>query len=252
MLFSSRPIQSFRRSPLRAAYFTNDMSHVVSISRDGALIAWKWRDDDDDDDEPNRGFHLNQRKRMKKETKNKRSKKRQKPDDEEISDQEMSRIDQESDSDQRSEDKIKLMYVDGKWTLEKKAFCNIGHVGRVARCQFNCRIGLLVVGFSNGVIALYECPSFDALYNLSIGTEALDSVAINSDGEWLAMASSQMGQVGIGTRGPVETRVGVGTRVRVGSSLIFSWWFGSGAVRLTFSNNKATKWECGVRQRVLS
>lgn len=86
-------------------------------------------------------------------------------------------------------------FIDGTWTLENKVICNTSHSARVARCSYHVQNGLLVVGFSNGVMSLYQSPSFDALYTLSIGTDPLDSVAINADGEWLAMASSQLGQV---------------------------------------------------------
>ncbi|KAI5308316.1 hypothetical protein KEM55_006025, partial [Ascosphaera atra] len=54
---------------------------------------------------------------------------------------------------------------------------------------------LLVVGFSNGIFALYELPEFNQIHMLSISQSNIDNVIINHSGEWLAFGSSKLGQL---------------------------------------------------------
>ncbi|PVV02358.1 hypothetical protein BB560_003190 [Smittium megazygosporum] len=60
---------------------------------------------------------------------------------------------------------------------------------------FNPATQTLVVGFSNGVFSLYEMPSFSELQTLSITQTKLTAAAINFSGEWIALASSKLGQL---------------------------------------------------------
>lgn len=228
-IFSRDPTEGFapttfvdHRFPLRAAYFTEDMTRVISISRDGAIISWRWwtpREVSCHEDEEglklrNRGFDLTRFRaggnvsRMKavalvkgeadteaRETGGQR--KRRKTSGEF---QDRTLEDSALDSDSfalLSQTSGKPTFVDGKWTLESKVFCNSGHNSRVVKCHYHIHSGLLMIGFSNGILSLYECPSFDALHTLSIsGCESpLESICITNDGEWIAAASSQLGQL---------------------------------------------------------
>jgi periodic tryptophan protein 2 len=54
---------------------------------------------------------------------------------------------------------------------------------------------LLVVGFATGVFGLYDLPDFQKLHTLSIGTHRITSIVVNPTGEWLAVASAQLGQL---------------------------------------------------------
>ncbi|KAL8711417.1 MAG: hypothetical protein Q9220_004075 [cf. Caloplaca sp. 1 TL-2023] len=54
---------------------------------------------------------------------------------------------------------------------------------------------LLVAGFSNGLCELYELPGFSKIHTLSVSQQSIDDVAINQSGEWLALGSSQLGQL---------------------------------------------------------
>lgn len=45
--------------------------------------------------------------------------------------------------------------------------------------------GVLVVGFSNGVFALYEMPDFNNIHSLSVSQSRINSTAVNASGEWL-------------------------------------------------------------------
>lgn len=203
---------------------------MISVSRDGAIISWKWwpacdvKDyEEEGKDLKNRGFNLTQLKRKQRKTESKeeeadnkseqgeecsadtgvREKKRRKISTEDVVHKEDHLVGSGAGSlpsdtaiESQSASVSERMYIEGKWTLENKVFCNTGHHGRVVKCHFHVHQGLLVIGFTNGVISLYECPAFDALYTLSIGNESsLESICINHDGEWLAMGSAGSGQV---------------------------------------------------------
>jgi periodic tryptophan protein 2 len=53
----------------------------------------------------------------------------------------------------------------------------------------------LVVGFVNGVFALYDLPEFNNIHTLSISQARISSIAINNTGEWIAIASALHGQL---------------------------------------------------------
>ncbi|EPY54274.1 U3 snoRNP-associated protein Utp1 [Schizosaccharomyces cryophilus OY26] len=60
---------------------------------------------------------------------------------------------------------------------------------------FHPTTNLLVVGFSNGLFGIYELPMFTMLYQLSITQSNIDTLTINSTGEWIALGSSKLGQL---------------------------------------------------------
>ncbi len=67
---------------------------------------------------------------------------------------------------------------------------------RKVRCAaFHSKSNLLIVGFTDGVFALYELPEFNMIHNLSISHSAIDYVAVNGTAEWLAFGASQLGQL---------------------------------------------------------
>ncbi|ODV88017.1 hypothetical protein CANARDRAFT_192731 [[Candida] arabinofermentans NRRL YB-2248] len=60
---------------------------------------------------------------------------------------------------------------------------------------FHAESNLLIVGFTNGEFRLYELPSFTMLQNLSMGSNAVNTIAVNSTGEWIAFGSRKLGQL---------------------------------------------------------
>ncbi|EEB05556.1 U3 snoRNP-associated protein Utp1 [Schizosaccharomyces japonicus yFS275] len=60
---------------------------------------------------------------------------------------------------------------------------------------FHPATNLLVVGFSNGLFSLYEMPSFNMLYQLSVAQSSIDTISIDKRGEWIAIGSSKLGQL---------------------------------------------------------
>lgn len=187
-IFQELLLGCFLRFPLRAAFFTADMRRVISVSRDGAFFLWKWWDaweleHHEGEELVERGLHLSHRRPN--------AKKEDVKEEEEESSRKRRKIDEGA-----AERPATVSYVDGKWTLEKKVFCSTGSLGRITKCCYHLHSGVLAVGFNNGTISLYESPSFDALYTLSIGSVSiLDSISINRSGDWLAFGSANLGQV---------------------------------------------------------
>ena len=81
-----------------------------------------------------------------------------------------------------------------KWVLKEREFLWDPHT-EVTSAAFNKQSGLLVIGFSKGVFGLYEMPGCVNLHRLSVSHHSLNSVDINSNGEWLAVGSSRLGQL---------------------------------------------------------
>ncbi|CDS10720.1 hypothetical protein LRAMOSA11206 [Lichtheimia ramosa] len=81
-----------------------------------------------------------------------------------------------------------------QWRISSKHyFMQTG--SKVRSCQFFAPSNLMVVGFSNGIFGLYELPGFTNIHTLSITQHKIDTVAVNSTGEWLAFGSPTLGQL---------------------------------------------------------
>ena len=52
-----------------------------------------------------------------------------------------------------------------------------------------------MVGFDKGVFGLYEMPGCVSIHKLSVSHHSLNTAAINSSGEWLALGSTRLGQL---------------------------------------------------------
>jgi len=81
-----------------------------------------------------------------------------------------------------------------KWSTQKKHVFKMEYA-KVDCCTFHPKSKLLVVGFGNGTFGLYEMPDFNNIHTLSVSQNHISSVAINSSGEWLALASKKLGQL---------------------------------------------------------
>ncbi|CAJ1429160.1 unnamed protein product, partial [Effrenium voratum] len=98
------------------------------------------------------------------------------------------------DEDVSPEDRGKPLYcLPGTWAIEAKASCQQPQYNKVTRCDFDG--SLMAVGFSLGVLMLFEMPSLQALQTLSLGQEPLDAVRLGAKGDWLAVGSAGVGQL---------------------------------------------------------
>jgi periodic tryptophan protein 2 len=84
--------------------------------------------------------------------------------------------------------------ADERWRISERHyfFQDNAHLTTAA---FHASSNLLVTGFSNGLFMLHELPSFSEIHKLSIAASNVDTVSINSSGEWLAFGSSALGQL---------------------------------------------------------
>ncbi|OMJ27686.1 Periodic tryptophan protein 2-like protein [Smittium culicis] len=81
-----------------------------------------------------------------------------------------------------------------RWSTSNHHYFNQN--GTKVKCAyFNHKTQLLLAGFSNGVFGLWQMPDFSELQTLSISQNKLTSAAINFSGEWIALASSKLGQL---------------------------------------------------------
>ncbi|KAH3665460.1 hypothetical protein OGAPHI_003644 [Ogataea philodendri] len=79
------------------------------------------------------------------------------------------------------------------WRIISKDFFFSDHKVRCA--TFHAPSNLLIVGFSNGEFRLYDLPSFTMVQQLSMGFNAVNTISVNSTGEWIAFGSKKLGQL---------------------------------------------------------
>ncbi|CCD26615.1 snoRNA-binding rRNA-processing protein PWP2 NDAI_0I00460 [Naumovozyma dairenensis CBS 421] len=80
------------------------------------------------------------------------------------------------------------------WRITNKNFF-FANQAKVKCVTFHHKSSILIVGFTNGEFRLYEMPSFTLLQQLSMGQNPVNTVTVNSTGEWLAFGSSKLGQL---------------------------------------------------------
>ena len=101
------------------------------------------------------------------------------------------KVDRESPSYDAERD----LFTGGQYKLERKIFFTQDYT-RVSCCSFHGgKLPLLVVGFSSGVFEIFSLPDATSLHSLTVSKYSIDTVAINSSGEWLAFGSSMLGQL---------------------------------------------------------
>ena len=100
--------------------------------------------------------------------------------------------DDEDDDDEEEEEDIDISKY--SWRITQKHFFYANQC-KVKCVTFHAPSNMLVVGFTNGEFRLYELPHFTLLQQLSMGQNPINTVAVNSSGEWLAFGSSKLGQL---------------------------------------------------------
>lgn len=80
------------------------------------------------------------------------------------------------------------------WRIMEKHFFYADQA-KVKCVTFHSNSNLLIVGFTNGEFRIYELPTFTLIQQLSMGQNPVNTVSINTTGEWLAFGSSKLGQL---------------------------------------------------------
>ncbi|RHZ62420.1 hypothetical protein Glove_340g34 [Diversispora epigaea] len=160
---------SGHRDYVIGAYFSEDQETIYTISRDGALFIWKFsslkeKDSDSSEEEE------------------------KKKDLMEIDDEPLKTNNDNNDNNNYNKNNKK------RWRIIAKHYFN--QSGAKVNCSdYHIKSNLLVVGFSSGIFGIWEMPEFNNIHTLSISQKKIDTVSINSTGEWLAFGSSKLGQL---------------------------------------------------------
>lgn len=66
---------------------------------------------------------------------------------------------------------------------------------KLTAANYHQKTRLLITAYSNGVFFLHEMPDVNLIHSLSISEFAIDTAAFNMTGDWIALASSNLGQL---------------------------------------------------------
>ncbi|CAI8613079.1 unnamed protein product [Vicia faba] len=82
----------------------------------------------------------------------------------------------------------------GKWELLRKDCFNQAPA-KVSACHYHRGLDMVVVGFSNGVFALYQMPDFVCIHMMSISKEKITTALFNDLGNWMSFGCAKLGQL---------------------------------------------------------
>ncbi|KRZ32401.1 Periodic tryptophan protein 2 -like protein [Trichinella pseudospiralis] len=90
--------------------------------------------------------------------------------------------------------KMKIYKIVKKFHIDASSKRGASGILLTSAC-YHKQTKILVTGHSNGVIILHELPEFYLIHNLCVSEFPIDSVSINNSGDWIAVASSRLGQM---------------------------------------------------------
>jgi periodic tryptophan protein 2 len=165
------------RAKVIGVFYSSDNEQIYSVARDGAVFTWEFEYADRIPILP-----------LPSST---------------ISDSEKSgSSDEESESEEEEEKEKKEEAVadvvrtrrGGMWKLKEREFLWDSQT-EISSASFNPKTNLLVIGFTSGIFGLYSMPNCQTLHKLSVSNNDINSVDINTTGEWLAIGSKSLGQL---------------------------------------------------------
>ena len=54
---------------------------------------------------------------------------------------------------------------------------------------------IMVIGQSNGVFGVFNVDTLESIHSFQISDGKIDSISINHSGDWIALASKELGQL---------------------------------------------------------
>ena len=87
-----------------------------------------------------------------------------------------------------------LTFSGGNWKLTDKYYFN-QRGAKLTAAAFHGNLGILAVGFSNGLFELLQLPDNTTIHTLSVGREKITSLTFNPSGDWVALGSAALGQL---------------------------------------------------------
>jgi periodic tryptophan protein 2 len=79
----------------------------------------------------------------------------------------------------------------GRFLLEKRTKFNLQGGSKIASCAHTSEV--LVLSQTNGVFSVYNVDTLTAIHSFQIAQNKIDSICVNSTGEWIAMGSRELG-----------------------------------------------------------
>lgn len=83
----------------------------------------------------------------------------------------------------------------GSYQLLHRHLLRDNQQGDITSSSFHKKSNLLVLGFSAGIVAIYEMPDCTNIHRLSISNHPVSTISINLSGEWLGMGIGALGQL---------------------------------------------------------
>lgn len=159
--FTSRRLQE------SAGLLSKEAPALYTLSRDGALHAWTYYKQEIEEDED------------------------EGKDDKEDANEEKSFRDEASKAARQSQS---LTFSGGNWKLTDKYYFN-QRGAKLSAAAFQGNLGILAVGFSNGLFELLQLPDNTTIHTLSVGREKITSLTFSPSGDWVALGSAALGQL---------------------------------------------------------
>eukprot|EP00347_Sterkiella_histriomuscorum_P002397 403368319 len=163
------------------AFFNEDNTRIFTVSQNGTVLLWKWTDEKGEGVQKVLEFQqFKMQKRLK------------------TGPKENEYIPVEEDISLYSDFEKKI--TQGRFLLEKKTKFQLQNQAKVTSCDYNSNIQatgnkILVIGQSNGVFALFNMDTLESLHSFQISENKINSISINTSGEWIALASRELGQL---------------------------------------------------------
>ncbi|ODV58507.1 snoRNA-binding rRNA-processing protein PWP2 [Ascoidea rubescens DSM 1968] len=146
---------SGHRDYVIGAFFDKNQEIIYTISKDGALLKWEYT---------------------------------AKPSDESNYTEDEDEVE---DEDEHNSGDLTNKKMNWRITSKNYFFSD----SKVKCATYHSQSDILVVGFKTGEFRIYEASEFILIQQLSMGQNAINSVNVNSSGEWLAFGSSTLGQL---------------------------------------------------------
>uniref|UniRef100_G1P3B5 PWP2 small subunit processome component n=1 Tax=Myotis lucifugus TaxID=59463 RepID=G1P3B5_MYOLU len=160
-----------------ACFFESNSLDLYTLSQDGALCVWQC-------DTPPEGLRLKAPTGWKADLLQ-----REKEEEEEEEERETTIRGKATPASEEQQGKVKYS------RLAKYFFNKEGDFNNLTAAAYHKKIHLLVTGFASGIFHLHELPEFNLIHSLSISDQRIESVAINSSGDWIALGCSGLGQL---------------------------------------------------------
>nr|CAB3265326.1 periodic tryptophan protein 2 homolog [Phallusia mammillata] len=155
-------------------FFEKDSLDIYSVSRDGTLNVWDC-DTDLDDLKSRAEFETV-------------------PYSEEFVEE--TELEEEETKASKTESEVDTTNTKILYTRTAKHFFNKeGDFNNVTSVSYHSATHILVTGFASGSFQIHELPDFNLIHTLSISEHKITASAFNVTGDWIALASADLGQL---------------------------------------------------------